>query len=237
MMKKGRHIIKSHMALDYSFSGIRLFDGALYPVDWHITANLIAQLKKTSTKEESEHAANVAYQRLCYWLDINLPDIIIVNVENEDDLYIANLVSNIMMYCPGQPNDDLIIQLLHSKLSTIAGNSLAIGEIHLKGSDATLSYTFDASEGEYDLPTTTAEYFPDAIVKDETPWWARNDGFCFEITREKVEGETQGSDDYFKDITDPMLEFDRAASVGTHISMAREPAKIVQVEKWKPRTI
>jgi hypothetical protein len=226
------------MALDYSFTGIRLVDGALYPVDWHLTANIIAQLKKSSTKEESEHAANVAYQRMCYWLDINLPEIIVVNVESEDDLYLANLASNITMYCPGPPNDDLIIQLLHSKLSTIAGESLVIGEIHLKASDTTLSYTFDASEGEYDLPVTSKEYYPEgAIIKDEEPWWMRNDGFCFEIIREEEEEKPATSEEYFINVVDPMLEFDKAAAGSSHISITREPAKILQIEKWKPRTI
>lgn len=226
------------MALDYSFTGIRLLNGGLYPVDWHIAVNLIAELKNSKVKEEAEQAANVAYQRLYYWLDVNLQDIIMVDVSSEDDLYLASLASNIAMYCPGLPNDDLIIQLLHSKFTTIVGTNLVIGEIHLKGSDTTLSYTFDAAEGEYELPLLTSDYYSAGITRDETPWWARNDGFCFELARNAEEDDKKGNIEYFSNFIDPLIEFDRAAaSSSSHISISKEPAKIVQIEKWKPRTI
>ncbi len=237
MIKRGKHFIKSFMTLDYEFTGIRIQEGYLSPVDWTIKIDLIAPEKKGRTPEESEYNASVAFQKIYFWLDTNLPSITIVDVEKEDDLYIANLSSNIMMYCPGSANDDMIVQLLHSKLTALAGTELLIAQIHMKASDSIINYTFDCDDGKYNLPLLTSEYFIEGSARDKTPWWSRDDGFCFEFIRPADSDITD--EELFKDIVDPMDEFERvmAEATETQISMVREPARIVQVEKWKPRKV
>jgi len=236
MIKRGKHLIKSHMTLEYSFTGIRVQDSALIPVDWTLSVDLVATGKKGKAKDEIEYEASVIYQKIYFWLDTNLPNIIMVDVGNEDDLYIANLTANIMMYCPDNPSDGLIIQLLHAKISSLASHGLIVGELHLKGNDSSLHYTFDCADGNYLLPDTT-EYYTEGTTRDKDPWWARNDGFCFEFVR--PEGNEQTDEELFSDIVDPMNEFDRIMAEVTdiHMSLVREPAKIVQVEKWKPRKV
>lgn len=235
MMKRGKQVIRSYMALEYGFTGMRLQEGHLTPVDWTLTVNLIALLKKGKSKSETEYKASVIYQKLYFWLETNLPGIIFVDVSDEDDLYIANLSSNITMYCPGNPGDDMIIQLLHSKLSTLSGDELEVGEINLRGSDTSLQYTFDCSDDDYSLPATVAEYYTEGSTRDVMPWWARDDGFCFEFVRPEESELTD--EELFADIVDPMDDFDRimAEMVNSQISIVKEPARIVQVEKWKPR--
>jgi len=237
MMKRGKNIIRNYMTLSYEFTGIRIQEGYLTPVDWELSVNLIVSAKQSKTKEDIEYRASVIYQKLYFWLDTNLPSIALVDVENEDDLYLANLSSNIMMYCPGNPGDDLIIRLLHSKLTTLAGNDMQIGEIRLKASDTSLQYTYDCPEGEYDLPLSTTEYYTEGTCRDSEPWWTRNDGFCFEFVKP---AESEATDEeVFAGITDPMDEFEKAVAEmsDTHICMVREPARIVQVEKWKPKKV
>lgn len=237
MIKKGKHLIKSHMTLTYSFSGVRILDSSLTPVDWELKVDLVATGKTGKTREELEYNASVAYQKIYFWLDTNLPNIVVVDVGNEDDLYIANLSSNIMLYCPDVPSDDMIIQLLHSKIAALAGNDLIVGEVHLKGSDTTLQYTFDCSDGDYSLPMTVAEYYTSGTSRDTDPWWTRDDGFCFEFIRpEKTE---LSDEELFKDVTDPLDEFRKWINDTTdvHIGITKEPAKIVQVERWKPKTV
>jgi len=225
------------MTLEYNFTGIRIQESVLTPVDWKLTIDLVATGKKGKTKDEVEYEAGITYQKIYFWLDTNLPHILMVDVSNEDDLYISNLSSNIMMYCPGNPGDDMIIRLLHSKVSALADPELIVGEMHLKGSDTSLQYTFDCADGDYDLPATTTEYYTEGTTRDTQPWWTRNDGFCFEFVRP---ADTEIPDEeLFKDISDPMDEFRRIMSemVDTHIGLVREPARIVQVEKWKPKTV
>jgi hypothetical protein len=237
MIKKGRHLIKSHMTLEYDFTGVRIRDGYLVPVDWKLNVDLVATGKKGKAREIVECDASLTYQKIFFWLDTNLPNIVVVNVQNENDLYIANLSTNIMMYCPDIPGDDMLIQLLHSKISALAFPNLMVGELHLKGSDTALQYTYDCSEGSYVLPTTTEEYYTEGTTRDKTPWWLRDDGFCFEFVR--PEDNKLTDEELFKDIMDPMDEFRRLVDEmsETPISILSEPAKIVQVEKWKPKKV
>lgn len=237
MIKKGRAAIKNHMTMEYRFSGIRIQDGALTPVDWEMTVDLLAAGPKTKTKEEIEYSASIAYQRVYFWLDTNLPNIIMVDVSNETDLYLANLSSNIMMYCPDSPSDDILIQLLHAKITALATPELIVGEIHLKGSDTSLKYTFDCTNGVYMLPSTTAEYYAENSTRDTVPWWFRSDGFCFEFVRPP--GTEATDEELFNGIVDPMDEFNKVVNElsETHVTVVREPAKIVQVEKWQPKKV
>ena len=86
------------------------------------------------------------------------------------------------------------------------------------------------------MPPTTADYYTEGTARDTVPWWARDDGFCFEFIRPS---DTELSDEeLFKDIMDPMDEFDRIMGEATAAPVSmREPARIVQVEKWKPRKV
>jgi hypothetical protein len=236
MMKRGKHIIRNYMTLDYEFSGIRIQDAFMSSVDWRLTVNLTAPEKKSRSKEEAESRANTAFQKIYFWLETNLPNIVVVNVNSESDLLIANLSSNIMMYCPGGTSDDIIIQLLHSKMTALADKDLIVGEMKLKGSDSTILYTFDCEDDMYAMPATTAEYYTEGTARDNEPWWSRNDGFCFEFIRP---GDSKLTDEeLFKDISDPLQEFHRMMSeTDPTFGKVNEPARIVQVEKWKPRKV
>ena len=168
MMTVGRHQIRSHMTLEYEFSGIRIHGDNLIPVDWKLTVNLIAPQKKKSTREESEYIAGLTYQRLYFWLESNLPDIIIVDTHNEPGMFIANTAANIMMYCPDEPFDEMIIQLLHYKLTALSDKTLVVGEVHLKGSDVTAGYSYDCVDGEYSLPAAVSEYM-EGVTMHQNP--------------------------------------------------------------------
>lgn len=238
MMTIGRHRVRSHMSMEYDFSGIRLLEGSLVPVDWHISIDLVALDKKGSkSHDEAELNANMAYQRLYFWLEANLPNIVAVDVSNQDDLYIANLVSNIMLYCPAEPFDDVIAQLLHCKLSALADGHLLVGELRIKASDMTVQYSFEPGEFGYNLPETTEEYYTESKTKDAEPWWLRNDGFSFEFVR--PDDLEIPEEEFYKEIIDPLVEFEKVIQdmADRAIGVTKEPARIVQVEKWKPKKV
>lgn len=236
MMVVGKNRVKNHMTMEYDFTGIRILDSSLIPVDWHISVDLIALEKKGKSKEISEHDATISYQKLFFWLEANLPSIVAVDVSNEDDLYLANLSSNIMLYCPTEPYDDVIVQLLHAKLTVLAEDNLKVGEIRIKGSDMSVQYSYDA-DSDYNLPDTTEEYYTEGKARDELPWWYRNDGFSFEFIRPT--DTTVSDEELFKDIIDPLDEFNKVIKEMSerNLGHVREPARIVQVEKWKPKKV
>lgn len=229
MMTLGKHRIKRHMSMEYNFSGIRILSGNLIPVDWHLSVDIVALDKKGQSTEESEFNATVSYQRLYFWLETNLPHVVVVDVSNRDDLYLANLSSNIMLYSYDDPYDDNIAQLLHAKLTSLADGDLRIGEIRLKGSDVSIQYSFHP-DGGYDLPMTTDEYYTEGETIHSIPWWGRNDGFCSEFVK---------LDENSANIVDPMIEFDKFIkdAAENSVGIVREPARIVKVEKWQPRKV
>jgi hypothetical protein len=237
MMIVGKHRIKNHMSLEYNFTGIRILSGCLIPVDWHVSVDLVALDRKNKLKDDAELNASITYQKLFFWMDTNLPGIVAVDVTDEDDLYLANLSSNIMMYCPAEPYDDVIARLLHSKLSALSEENLIVGEIRIKGSDMSVQYSYDVDITGYDLPSSTADYYTEGAARDSKPWWARNDGFSFEFIKPLDTG--MSDEDLFKDIVDPLDEFTKAMSEvsDNNINAYKEPARIVQVEKWKPKKV
>jgi hypothetical protein len=237
MIRRGKQHIRSYMTLVYEFTGIRMQDGYMMPVDWTLGVSLIISEKKGKSRDELELKASKVYHKIYFWLDTNLPNIIAVDVNSEEDLLIANLSSNIMMYCPDSPTDNLIIELLHAKMTALAGDDLIIGGIKLQASDSNLEYIFDTSDGTYSMPETTEEYYTEGKARDETPWWFRDDGFCFEFIRpDDIE---LTDEELFKDITDPLDEFYRRLeeSIDETTGTIKEPARIVQVEKWKPKKV
>lgn len=240
MMSVGKTKIRNHMTLEYEFTGMRLQDGCLTPVDWQLKVNLIApRIASKKSKEEMELASGITYNRMYFWLETNLVNVILVDVTNEDDLYLANLSTNITLFSPGDVNDDLVIQMLHAKLSALAGDTMIVGEMTLKGSDTSVVYTFDSPDKNYELPNAVKEYVGKE-ARDKEPWWFRDDGFCFEFIKPiSAEGEEIVSDNIFDDIIDPMSEFERMIKEATdsYIGIIKEPARIVQVEKWKPKTV
>ena len=139
-----------------------------------------------------------------------------------------------MLYCPSEPYDDIIVQLLHSKLTALAEDNLFVGEVRIKGSDMSVQYSFEPDAG-YDLPTTTAEYYVEGIARDIEPWWMRNDGFSFEFIRPADTDITD--DELFKDVVDPLDEFNKIIGEMSDNIGVKEPARIVQVEKWKPKKV
>lgn len=233
MNKKSKSVVKNFMTLDFDFTGIRIQEGYLTPVDWSLSVDLFALEKGTQSKDEVESAAAFVFQKIYFWLNTNLQGIVAVDVSSDEDLLLANLSSNITMFCPGNPGDELIIRLLHAKLTSLAGEDLIIGPMRLRASDASLQYNYDCMDGEYDLPRSADEYYQEYPCQDPAPWWTRDDGFCFEFAK----ADTPEAVEIAKNIVDPLDEFYSIIAEYSAHGMNREPAKIIKIDKWKPKKV
>lgn len=237
MITIGKHRIRSFLTLEYDFSGIRIVERELIPVHWSLTINLVPSQKKRKNLEEIAQKAELTYQRLYFWLESVLSNVIVVNTTNTLGMTIAATSSNVMMMCPDEPYDEVIVEMLHSKLTALSSGNMLIGEIHLKGDDVTASYNFDCPDGEYNLPQTVKDYIS-IPSKYNSPWWMRNDGFCFEFLKPEEQKEVP-DEKYFGNIRDPMLDFDSTMKELSGIDSfpIEEQATIIQVERWKPRKV
>jgi len=241
MMNIKKTQIHNHMTLEYGWTGIRIPEDNLVPVNWFMTVDFVAAGQKSKSREELEKIAQLAYQRMYFWLDINLSNIIIVNTDNDLGMDIANAAGNIMMYCPNDCSDEMIIQCLHAKLSALAGKDLIIGQMTLKSDDTSAKYTFNSLDGQYELPDLVSQYILGETMH-KTPWWTRRDGFCFEFGKPE-EFKDITPEVFFEDIRDPLVEFEKSiaqsfeAAIEEIQNAEKKPAEIIQIEKWKPTII
>jgi hypothetical protein len=234
-MKIGTEDVKSFMTLKYNFPGVRILEDCLSPTYWSVNVNLVAVDYDKNSHPVSTMQANgsIAYQKAYYWMESMLPGIILTNIDNKFGLSIATTATNPMMYCPGDPTDDLLVQLIHAKLAAITNNHLYIGEITLDSNDTSAGYTFCRLKDGYTLPDKVKDYV-DLPSLHRKPWWHRDDGFCFEFLKQKNNKEKIA--DIYKDVFDPLKEFEEML-INEQEYTQKEPAEIIHVDKWKPKKV
>lgn len=230
---KNKNFDTGFLTLKHEFVAFRFEDLYLEPIKFEISVELDTVIKKNTDLDILEKSLIKNHQKIYYWLDSVLQNSILVDVSNEEEVYAANILSNLMVYFPGKVNDFLFAKLLHSKLSALIDDIVNIGNISIKAEDSFLQYTYDGNDGNTDILISAEDYFRISKTKDKNPWWLRNDGFCFEIVRPD---ETDLTDDeIYHDLVDPLDEFEDIIS--DQLSERKEPAKIIQIDKWKPKKI
>ena len=167
-----------------------------------------------------------------YLNEATLNNIVVVDATNDEDLYLANFSANNMLFSPGSSGDEMLVQLLHSKIRKIVGDSLIVGQIRVSSDESPLSYCYDTLSDVYDdLPLLATDYFKLGKVKDNDPWWLRPDGFTSEFS---IDDDIDISTVEFPE--DPLVDFNKYVAEVTG-KKSTEPAKILQVEKWKPKKV
>lgn len=224
MVKRGKQFFNQHMTLDFSFIGNRIEDGYFAPVQWQLEVDMIPVVDKSLSGEQ----ATVSYHRISFWLNKMLPDSLIVNGENDIDVQIAAIPSNNMIVCPYSPSDDVLVRLLHSKLSILSEKNLVIGEVRLTSSDSPIRYSYNLDETGYGLPKSTEYYFLDNC-KHSKPWWDRNDGHTMEFVM--FNSEDNEPDDPLSEFKFMIIEDE------SNKPAQKEPAEIIKMEKWAPKKV
>ena len=231
MIKYGKTTLRSFMSVDYEFVGVCVDDGAVYPNVWNFSVDMVACAKYNATAQEIQQAskaAELAYRRIHCWLDINLHGIVITDVTKPNDFSIAMHVENPVMYVPGNLSDDILAQLLHAKMFSLANGDLIIGAIRMSSRQSALSYTFDPADTGYTLPETV-DYFKHSALHHDIPWWFRNDGFCMEIPENK---DNPG----VCIVEDPLDEFERETATPVE-PVKTSPGRVVHIDSWVPKKV
>jgi len=167
--------VTSYMTLECDFHGNRIIGRSLVPVTWNLTISLIGVEDSKLSTNENQTQITIAYQRLNFWLDSILDNVIVADRNDPvaEQLFVCQL-DNVIMHVPSEPTDDILCQILHAKMSALAGSSLIIGKITLKANDTRSSYMFyPVEESDYELPEAS-DYVEGESVYD-LPWWHRND--------------------------------------------------------------
>ena len=219
----------SQISLKFDFSGLRIIDSTITPVNWKVSVDIESVVPDKGP--DSSKKALLAYQKIQFWLSTALTNSAFIDINNTQDIYIVNLINNNHVYCPGVPNDGLIAKLLFSKISVLSDNILTVLAIRIYSDDTSAEYIYESDDVEYQLCIKTTDYYNNKHTRTDKPWWLRNDGFTFEPLEYDL-NETD-PDSITKHITDPLDEFKKLADV----VLQGEPAKVIQVKKWKPKRI
>lgn len=237
MMKINDMYVDSYMTLTVDFDGIRVLGDTLQPTKWHLEVDVVAVDSGDGTHEDLVRNGQQMFMKLSFWLENILNCIVVTDGSNEFGIDVATGSDNPMMYLHCEPTDDIMLQAIHHKLRLISEDKLYIGTTRLSSTDTSVSYTFNTeidNEEMYDLPKNS-DYLPFKIAHS-FPWWRRQDGYTFEFIIPEGLEEDEIKDAMDK-LVDPLDLYDTMAEQETYDQEDQEPAEIIEVDLWKPKTV
>lgn len=223
--------VPQYMNIVHKFAGIRSDGGYLQSTNWELKLQLVGNALIENHMERNQ----MAFNKILFWLESTLNNVIVFDPSDENSSVIAGMSENIFLLTPELPSDDVLIRVLHSKLTAIANNEVVIGEMTLETEGMPVSYTFNNHDG-YDLPETVKDYIPDMVSLFKEPWWDRNDGYSFEFLKKR--GDKRKIADIYNDIIDPLSEFEESVANYTELTMTpHTEAEIIKPNKWNPKKV
>lgn len=231
-MKIGKQEANYYSTIKHSFSGVRAIDGMLSPVDWKLEVDVVG------SESESSNEVTISVEKVIHWIHNTLlfP---VVCCPSDDIMYrISNAVHNCPIHLPVMPTDDILVQVLHRKIKTIAGKALHIGELRLDSNDSTIKYSYGKLRSEKVFFSVDQYHREELYHKD--PWWERNDSHSFEypITNENSK---EAYDEFFSSEVDPLLDLEKhlratmAIAFDEDTEEVDQKADIIQVNTWKKK--
>ena len=174
---------RSIVTIPFKFSAVRIFGRNMNPTE--LTAKLACTPAKSDerTPKKIEEASQEGMQRLTFWWDTIMDNVVIIDVQNEVIDNIVSSIENNVMFCPGLPSDHLIVELLHSKISAITKGFFDIHSISLRSEDTNGIETMFRNIDGYNLPGI--EYFPSQALH-LVPWWERDTIEVCEFVKDAV---------------------------------------------------
>lgn len=176
------------VSLALNFKAIRVVGNQLVPTTWNIKAEVLYDEEEDSVDDDVEAhdlEIRIAIAKIKYWLENTLNGSVIFDAGNEwaslaffdEEGFVS--VGNNNVILPAPPTDDLIAEILHSKMNAFGGKFLQFGVIELSSDDKNgLSYLF-TGDGEINLPEM-GDWVGETAYFDK-PWWARPDASTYDV--------------------------------------------------------
>jgi len=162
---------RSSVILPYEFSAVRVFGAELHPTTFKLKVCCTAAHEDKRTPAQIHEKSQEGMQRINFWIDTILSDMIILDVSSPVFDNIVSVADNTSLFSPGPPTDHMLVELLHSKLVAITKGMFDIHAISLTSSDTdNVETSFRDVDGHH-LPGI--EYFGTETLHP-TPWWTRD---------------------------------------------------------------
>ena len=162
---------RSIVILPFEFDAIRVYGTALTPSTFEIKISASPSKYDTRAQHEIEEKSHEGMQRLTFWWQNIMADIIIGDIESDTFATLVGATENSAMFCPGTPTDHLLVELLHSKITALMDGFFDIHTLSLKSKDTMYIETSFRNIDGYRLPDIS--YYPEETIHDK-PWWQRD---------------------------------------------------------------
>lgn len=244
-MEIGNEVVPLTMKVPCVFTGLRVLDGIVYPLTWNFEVEMVG------ISDDPSECAD-ALNKILYWLETSLDNIAMFSLFDHASSSAIAHIGNVCLASPDDASDDVIVQLLHSKINALGNGAIHVGRATLSSTHMPIIYTYEPVDG-YDLPASNS-YIKDMDALHETPWWDRNDGFTFELL--KLKTDKRDIKELYKDVTDPLEDFHDAVRnasytiTGTSDSLTEttgemsssvdksvESSKIIETSRWNPKKV
>lgn len=161
---------RSCVSIPFKFNAVRIYGVSLHPTIFEISISCTV-IEDARTPAVVESKSEEGMQRLNFWMESILTDVVIVDVNSDLFTDLAGSVDNTVMYCPGPPTDHLLVELLHSKITSITAGMFDIHCVTIKSTDTHgIETSFRPIDG-YELPGVG--YIAEEVMHP-VPWWQRD---------------------------------------------------------------
>lgn len=196
----------TYITHSFSLPVVSVLDGMLVSDTFEFSFD-IWSLEETSNISYMT-PSDIAYQKLCFWLNNCLHDLIIVSITDPTLEVLQEFENKNIMVIHDYPSEENIIKIFHSKMSSIVSGPLQIGEMKLKLTNKQITYSFSCPDMKYDLPSI--EYIPEGIIMSDLPWWFRGTSEIADTIIDDNEDEISIEDvatiDILKEFEDALME-------------------------------
>jgi len=217
----------------YMFYGNRIINDRISPLSWTLTCEITPV---ASVDDNVLNKSVIAYEKIKFWLDNVLNDVTFAIQSSELGSTLCYLSENPTMLTPYMPTDNHILQLIHCKISAIAGKDLHIGLSTLDSVDSSSMCIYNTESYHYNLPTTDKTGVEN--MYHSKPWWRRGTFDFADYSKEEV-AEHELLREYVEN-GDPMAIFETELISMYSDKKGKKTAKaeiIKMPKKWSPKIL
>lgn len=232
---------KSVMEIQHDFSGCRFSDGYFEFNNWTITLEMASRIISDPESDVNvDLLLATAFSKLNFFLHSILCDVFVFPIKDSNlanDL-VSTDVENVIMLLPETATDDIMCQALHSKIMTIVGDVLVVGELSLFCKQKNTKFYYYTMDGSYELPTQ-AEFIGEKSLHD-TPWWTRYDCDTLDLECPDDMDEEEKKQTIANMCTSQILD-DIEQMIKDERGLGQKKKQIIDMDeirvKWSPREV
>lgn len=129
--------------------------------------------------KNSKNTAPIRMKAIKMWIESFVDGCVCYDATTDIDIGMLSEVSNHIMMCHDEPHDHILLQLLHTKLSTIGGDEIIITASSLS-SDTGEGFSCRVSGSIGECLPSMKEWIGDKNYH-QSPWWYRDDSSTIDL--------------------------------------------------------